>query len=193
MYRSDGTQRVVLVVFNPTLVSYADLLRCFGNHDPTQGMRQGNDWEHNIDPAFTRIQMPKQRQHKLVGMSTTNGSKRQVTAASRQRFKQQLSSTTPRSITSNIWIKTRRVIAVLAARAWPAVLAQASRPKLVTAHAKRDGLVETDPDSVKISSENSTNGRIDTHDAVAKMCNLRTPRLRQLDFVVDETTLGSNE
>ncbi len=35
---------VVLVVFDPSKVSYADLLRVFWeSHDPTQGMRQGND------------------------------------------------------------------------------------------------------------------------------------------------------
>ena len=39
-----GHTEVVLVVFDPTQVSYADLLRVFWeNHDPTQGMRQGND------------------------------------------------------------------------------------------------------------------------------------------------------
>jgi peptide-methionine (S)-S-oxide reductase len=35
---------VVRVVFDPAKVSYEDLLRVFWeNHDPTQGMRQGND------------------------------------------------------------------------------------------------------------------------------------------------------
>src|SRR3954464_7088363 len=35
---------VVLVVFDPTKVKYEDLLKVFWeNHDPTQGMRQGND------------------------------------------------------------------------------------------------------------------------------------------------------
>ena len=35
---------VVLVVFDPKVVSYADLLKIFWEaHDPTQGMRQGND------------------------------------------------------------------------------------------------------------------------------------------------------
>jgi peptide-methionine (S)-S-oxide reductase len=34
----------VLVVFDPAKVSYESLLRVFWeNHDPTQGMRQGND------------------------------------------------------------------------------------------------------------------------------------------------------
>jgi peptide-methionine (S)-S-oxide reductase len=39
-----GHTEVVLVVFDPALVSYDALLRTFWeNHDPTQGMRQGND------------------------------------------------------------------------------------------------------------------------------------------------------
>jgi peptide-methionine (S)-S-oxide reductase len=39
-----GHNEVVLVVYDPAKVSYADLLRTFWEaHDPTQGMRQGND------------------------------------------------------------------------------------------------------------------------------------------------------
>ena len=39
-----GHTEVVLVVFDPSQVSYEQLLRVFWeNHDPTQGMRQGND------------------------------------------------------------------------------------------------------------------------------------------------------
>src|ERR671917_1415752 len=39
-----GHTEVVLVVFDPAQVSYAELLRLFWEgHDPTQGMRQGND------------------------------------------------------------------------------------------------------------------------------------------------------
>jgi len=39
-----GHAEVVLVVFDPARVSYDELLRLFWeNHDPTQGMRQGND------------------------------------------------------------------------------------------------------------------------------------------------------
>jgi peptide-methionine (S)-S-oxide reductase len=39
-----GHTEVVLVVFEATKASYEDLLRVFWeNHDPTQGMRQGND------------------------------------------------------------------------------------------------------------------------------------------------------
>jgi peptide-methionine (S)-S-oxide reductase len=39
-----GHTEAVLVVFDPTIVAYGDLLRVFWeSHDPTQGMRQGND------------------------------------------------------------------------------------------------------------------------------------------------------
>ena len=39
-----GHNEVVQVVFDPAVVDYEDLLRCFWEgHDPTQGMRQGND------------------------------------------------------------------------------------------------------------------------------------------------------
>jgi peptide-methionine (S)-S-oxide reductase len=40
-----GHAEVVLVVFDPARISYPELLRVFWEgHDPTQGMRQGNDW-----------------------------------------------------------------------------------------------------------------------------------------------------
>lgn len=39
-----GHNEVVLVVFSPSVVSYETLLKIFWeSHDPTQGMRQGND------------------------------------------------------------------------------------------------------------------------------------------------------
>lgn len=39
-----GHAEVVLIVFDPAVITYAELLRVFWeSHDPTQGMRQGND------------------------------------------------------------------------------------------------------------------------------------------------------
>src|SRR3712207_8608005 len=44
--------RSVLVVFDPEVVSYDQLLNVFWEaHDPTQGMRQGND----VDRKSTRL------------------------------------------------------------------------------------------------------------------------------------------
>src|SRR6266540_699766 len=41
---STGHAEVVLAVFDPAKTSYAEMLRIFfEGHDPTQGMRQGND------------------------------------------------------------------------------------------------------------------------------------------------------
>src|SRR5205085_6050806 len=41
---STGHTEVVLVVFDPARISRDEILRAFWeNHDPTQGMRQGND------------------------------------------------------------------------------------------------------------------------------------------------------
>lgn len=39
-----GHNEVVLVIFNPQVISYIEILKVFWeNHNPTQGMRQGND------------------------------------------------------------------------------------------------------------------------------------------------------
>lgn len=39
-----GHNELVRVIYDPAVVTYAELLRAFWeNHDPTQGMRQGND------------------------------------------------------------------------------------------------------------------------------------------------------
>ena len=39
-----GHNEVVRLIFDPTVIDYADLLKVFWEgHDPTQGMQQGND------------------------------------------------------------------------------------------------------------------------------------------------------
>src|SRR5438105_12765890 len=48
-----GHTEAVLVVFDPQQTSYEEILRLFWeNHDPTQGMRQGNDVGTQYRPAI---------------------------------------------------------------------------------------------------------------------------------------------
>ena len=52
---------MVLVVFDPKLTSYEEMLRIFWeNHDPTQGMRQGNDVGTQYRSAIY-VHSPEQR------------------------------------------------------------------------------------------------------------------------------------
>jgi peptide-methionine (S)-S-oxide reductase len=70
-----GHNEVVRVVFDPKQVSYAQLLRVFWEaHDPTQGMRQGND-------VGTQYRS---------GIYTYNEVQKQVALASLERYQQQL-------------------------------------------------------------------------------------------------------
>jgi peptide-methionine (S)-S-oxide reductase len=61
-----GHTEVVLVVFDPATTSLAEMLRIFWeNHDPTQGMRQGNDVGTQYRSAiFTSS--PEQLRHALA-------------------------------------------------------------------------------------------------------------------------------
>jgi peptide-methionine (S)-S-oxide reductase len=56
-----GHAEVVLVVFDPKLTSYEEMLRIFWeNHNPTQGMRQGNDVGTQYRSAIY-VHSPEQR------------------------------------------------------------------------------------------------------------------------------------
>lgn len=66
-----GHAEVVLVVFDPTVVGYEELLAVFfETHDPTQGMRQGNDVG---------------TQYRSIILTTTDGQQRRALAG-RERF-----------------------------------------------------------------------------------------------------------
>jgi peptide-methionine (S)-S-oxide reductase len=82
-----GHNEVVLVVFDPAIISYQDLLRCFWeSHDPTQGMRQGND-------SGTQYRS---------GIYCYSEEQRQQAEASRAVFQQALSSANHGAITTEI-------------------------------------------------------------------------------------------
>jgi peptide-methionine (S)-S-oxide reductase len=82
-----GHNEVVLVVFDPKKVSYDTLLKTFWeNHDPTQGMRQGND-------AGTQYRS---------GIYTFGDAQREAAVRSRDVFQDQLSKRGFSAITTEI-------------------------------------------------------------------------------------------
>ena len=84
---STGHAEVVLVVFDPGRVSYEQLLRVFWeSHDPTQGMRQGND----IGSQYRSV------------IFTYGAAQRAAAEASRRQFQQALSEAGFGTITTEI-------------------------------------------------------------------------------------------
>jgi peptide-methionine (S)-S-oxide reductase len=82
-----GHTEAVLVVFDPSVVGYDDLLRVFWEgHDPTQGMRQGND-------VGTQYRS---------GIYTYSDAQRDAAEASRAMFQERLSAAGYGEITSEI-------------------------------------------------------------------------------------------
>jgi peptide-methionine (S)-S-oxide reductase len=82
-----GHGEVVLVVFDPRVIRYEDLLKAFWeDHDPTQGMRQGND-------AGTQYRS---------GIYCDNDDQRRAAEASRDAYQQRLSAAGYGRITTEI-------------------------------------------------------------------------------------------
>lgn len=82
-----GHNEVVLVVFDPKVISYESLLQVFWeSHNPTQGMRQGND-------AGTQYRS---------GIYTYSPKQKQLAEASRDKYQQALKSAGYGEITTEI-------------------------------------------------------------------------------------------
>ena len=82
-----GHTEAVLVVFDPQVTSYDEILRLFWeNHDPTQGMRQGNDQGTQYRSAIYTI----------------DEAQRVAADASRERFQQELATAGFGEITTEI-------------------------------------------------------------------------------------------
>jgi peptide-methionine (S)-S-oxide reductase len=82
-----GHNEVVLVIFDPAKVTYDELLKVFWeSHDPTQGMRQGND-------VGTQYRS---------GIYAYSDAQRQAAERSRDRFQQELAKAGYGAITTEI-------------------------------------------------------------------------------------------
>lgn len=116
-----GHTEVVLVVFDPNKISYERLLKIFWeNHNPTEGMRQGNDFGTQYRSA---IHTYSDAQKKAADESKALYQKallQKVSAPSPQRSRLPASSISPRTTMSNIWPRIPPAIAVSAAPACPA-------------------------------------------------------------------------
>ena len=73
-----GHNEVVLVVFDPAAISYEALLALFWeNHDPTQGMRQGND----VGTQYRSGIYCHSPQHRAAAEASRDAYQRRLTAA----------------------------------------------------------------------------------------------------------------
>ena len=112
-----GHNEVVLVVYDPKKVSYEALLKTFWeSHDPTQGMRQGNDVGTQYRSGIY-VRRPAQRAGGggLQGGLPEGAVAPTATGRSPPRSSTRRSSISPRTITSSIWPRTRTATAASAA------------------------------------------------------------------------------
>jgi ATP-dependent helicase HrpB len=107
-----GHNEVVLVVFDPKQISYEQLLKVFWeNHDPTQGMRQGNDVGTQYRSGIYYVDDEQRaRPRRRATRSRSSCSAAPGTARSRPRSSTAGRSTTPRTTTSSTSRRTRRLL-----------------------------------------------------------------------------------
>ena len=117
-----GHAEVVLVAYDPERISYEQLLKVFWeHHDPTQGMRQGNDQ----GTQYRSLIMVGSDDERATAQASRDAYQAQLTAAGYGEITTEIvgcraSSTTPSPTTSNTSARIRRATAPTTAPAWPA-------------------------------------------------------------------------
>ena len=111
-----GHNEAVLVVFDPKVIGYEDLLRVFWeSHDPTQGMRQGNDVGTQYRSGIYWYDEAQRSPRRPRATRFRTSWQRPARATSRRRFSPRPNSIMPRTITSSTWPRTLAATAGLGA------------------------------------------------------------------------------
>ena len=122
-----GHTEAVLVAFHAEQTSYEEMLKLFWEgHDPTQGMRQGNDVGTQYRSAILwHGEAQRQRRRVLARGLPGDAHAGRATARSPPRSPRRARSTTPRTTTSSTWPRTPTATAASAA---PASAARSASP-----------------------------------------------------------------
>ena len=108
-----GHNEVVLVVYDTNKVTYGELLQAFWEgHDPTQGMRQGNDRGSQYRSGIIHTLPGRWLRPKRRGKPSNWPCEMQVWALSRRKYCLRRSFITVKTTTSNIWPRIRGDIVV---------------------------------------------------------------------------------
>lgn len=123
-----GHAEVVLVVFDPAAAAFGQLLKLFfEKHDPTQGMRQGND----VGTQYRSLVLTHSAEQDRLAAAVRDAYQDVLLSRGYDRITTEIRpagpSTTPRRRTSNTSRRTRAATAASAASGSPARRGSASR------------------------------------------------------------------